>query len=65
MKIHVAIVSSVVVSFLWLSPLVAHAKDQKQTTAPLPHGECVSDCETGYNKCRAASPNDGAALKAC
>lgn len=67
MKIRVAIASSIVALFLCLSPLIANAKDEKPTTVPTPnpHGKCVSECEATYNKCRNASPKDGAALRAC
>jgi hypothetical protein len=69
MNIRTAIVSSVAVSFLWLSPLIADAKDKKETTAPTPmtHSQCVSNCEAAWNKCRNATlpKPDGNDLRAC
>jgi hypothetical protein len=52
MKIHVAIVSSVVVSLLWLSPLIADAKDQKGTTTASPNATCRHQCDVAYAKCQ-------------
>jgi len=58
MKIRVAIVSSIVVSSLWLLPLIAEAAGTKLTTVQVPHAKCLSDCQTGYKNCLAKPPSE-------
>jgi hypothetical protein len=52
MKIRVAILSTVVVSSLWLLPMTAVAKDERKTITPTPHQKCLDACEVGFNKCK-------------